>query len=774
MPPRKKQQPEQHDEEVSDDTIEFPPHLRTVPPPTLEGVPNPRHYQIRVGRLNYIAEHSLMQGGSIPFNLDSAVKSVLREAELSGINDRQVTDFRTDDQKIADVLDRLERSGATLLEATDAELDAIERMMDKVDQMSIDVHREMMDRSARQETERGKAFRRTLARVRRTRQRAKMDFHPDWIPRVKGVLTPQAASELYGNAFRAMHLLRYMLYVCRSGDGSTQNQLAADVLQMSKHHVEMSWGYWLRQNGLIPKNGELVPYRWEGLALILPPRHGKTLMGCAMCAIQLAQNPNTKIIHGHYSEDMAKLNLGFVAQMFDRGNPMGRRNFALYGVEKNTREVNNSETLTLHRSKPSRQPSMRCAGVQSGINGSDADFVWLDDENDQKVVLEEPLRKKVRVRVDGTWLTRRQSAASWVLTTATIWHRDDSVSVRISNARDGKERCLVIVRGVGKKVFDKAGRERFDDTYPLWEERFGRQWLQSMKDRLGSLYRPMYLCDPVGDDVRVVRKLAVYDPTDDVHQRFVTEAHYVLSIDPSATANKHSDDTGWVYAAIGPVVRTTVDSAGRESVSERTELRVIEAGEMKVEAVQIIDFIRQFCISHQVDEVIVETAASFAIIPQIIERDFGIKVVSYNVQGRHFVGGKVGRLRMVAPMLEASPHSDGKVRACVAFPGVRILGGGAVKLDPEYEWLQRQILDAGFVKADHAMDAITQMIRYLSPQLSDGAIELGGRVSDAIRKVEADNVARMRRMLEEANRKVDEKVDVNTEESLWISNRSSS
>lgn len=765
----------QDEPDDSSDQIELPAHLRTVPAATVDGIPNPRHYQIRVARLNYIAEHGLMSGGSIPFNLDSAVKSILREAELAGVHERQVTDLRTDDQKVADVLDRLERSGATLLEATDAELDAIEKMMDRVDTISIEVHREMMERSieaAKRESERGKAFRRTLERVRRLRIRARQDFHMDWIPKVQGVLSPRAAADLYGDAFRAMHLLRYMLYVCRSGDGATQNQLAADVLQMSKHHVEMSWGYWLREKGLVPSNGQLVPYKWDGLALILPPRHGKTLMGCAMAALQLAKNPNIKVIHGHYSEDMAKLNLGFVSQMFDRGNPMGRRNFALYGVEKNTREVNNSETLTLFRSKPSRQPSMRCGGVLSGINGSDADFVWLDDENDQKVVLEEPVRNKIRIRVDGTWLTRRQSASSWVLTTATIWHRDDSVSVRIAKAREGRERVLVIVRGVGRKYYDKHARERFDDTFPLWPERFGREWLQGMKDRLGSLYRPMYLCDPVGDDVRIVRRLAVYDPTDEVHQRFVTEARYILSIDPSATANRHSDDTGWVYAGIGPVVRKSVNDSDHESVSERTELRIIEAGEMKIEGVQIIDFIRQFCQNHPVDEVIVETAASFAIIPQIIERDFGIKVVSYNVQGRNFVGGKVGRLRMVAPMLEATPHSDGKVRACVAFPGVSILGGKALKLDPEYEWLQRQILDAGFVKADHAMDSITQMIRYLSPELSDGAIELSGRVSDAIRKVEAQNIERMRAMMDEANDKREQKMDPNTEEAIWMCNRS--
>lgn len=83
----------------------------------------------------------------------------------------------------------------------------------------------------------------------------------------------------------------------------------------------------------------------------------------------------------------------------------------------------------LVRSGKALDPSLHAMGVDSKGIGGRADVIVFDDVCDEKNTESEDVRRKIKLRVHRTWMSRRRHPrTSRVLWIATIWHDDDATS----------------------------------------------------------------------------------------------------------------------------------------------------------------------------------------------------------------------------------------------------------------------------------------------------------------------------------------------------------
>lgn len=701
-----------------------------LPPRVINGQPNATYYREAYALINRMMMRAVQNGDKIPFNYESAINGMDKEAKAAGFDPKVVRDQRTPDQVIDQAIDRLCESRESALELADSELDllisTLEQRMDAADRLV----NEQFDDRIRDADSRPKAWAERLKRIKRLRQRAKY-------PSPFKTRTPKALR------LEGAHVLRLMVYVGRSNLAQVHTKSPADAVYLiSHHHAKMSLDVWQARNCVRwgparsdphgPSVANLGESPYKGAVLVIGPGHGKTDFGRYFVASEIAKNPHTQAMLNHAQGDKARENLAYLASLFTNDTPAGRRFYSLFGLEL---EKNNVKEFRLKLPDRLKAPTATASGVNSKISGSNASLQWWDDPVDQSEIDSETQRHGTFNTLNGTWLTRmRGSDGTFLLITATLWHLDDAVSRYIQMARDGKMFMRVSRQPCG-------GPKSSPAFFPIWPEMYPARELRAKYQSMQNpgLYSAAYMCDPSSDETKIVKKLRLYDPNTEEHVQFMENSTKHMSLDPAATRGERADLAGVVYAGLGSV-RTEREVDGRKVTATEKRLRMIEVTSIPATQAELVIYTVNLCKVRSVDSVMVETRSGFNATADMFENYHGIPVTRLDPKNKN----KEERLRAAAPAVE-NANSDLGIWAVVEFPGV-FNDKGEWVIDPRFEQLANEILTFGVCATDHILDAFTQMVIYFTPELGIGT---GGVVSKIARHEADTRDPRIRGLLKE-------------------------
>ncbi|HYD00356.1 MAG TPA: hypothetical protein VEB22_03950, partial [Phycisphaerales bacterium] len=205
-----------------------------------------------------------------------------------------------------------------------------------------------------------------------------------------------------------------------------------------------------------------------------------------------------------------------------------------------------------------------------------------------------------------------------------------------------------------------------------------------------------------------------------------------LSVDPAGTNKQTSDPAGLIYAGQG-YVSQEYDENGVRIHRREPQLRILDALEVPSNQVEIVQYMKKYATERPVDQFHVECRSGYTATADMIEAWFGVEVQ------RHDPGPikKGVRLQSAAGLIDEGIYDAGGPHAVVLFPGMK-LADGTIGPDPQWEWLYDQFLKFGFIKHDHCVDAGTQLINRLAPDLRAGTEGLITRHIIKTSKLNAD------------------------------------
>jgi hypothetical protein len=695
-------------------------HLGHPPPRDVEGRPNPDYYRWMYALGNMLAVQAILQQQRLPFNYESFIRGVDQEAKAAGFDPKLLKDRRSDAQVMDDAVDRLLGAPDARWEVEDRTADLIEERM----KLAVDLCQQIIDGmvegdrdKAAERIERGKAWVRRLEQVRRLRNWAR---HP--VPKTD-------AWRGHAHAWRASRVLRLMLYVGRSNIPSKDP--LDRVFQIARHHAHMAVAIWEAEHKVWIDASGVHPggFDYSGAVVVAPPGHGKSELANHKMLEWLADDPDTQGIWGHAQAEKAQENVQYIASCFQATTEQGRRFAALFGGMSLVQE--SGRQFRLDRPHRLKQPTLQAFGMKAAINGANASKIVLDDIVDQKEVHQETERKRTFDRLTGTVLQRKRGAGrAFDLTVCTLWHEDDANNRRIQMARRKKARLRVCILACG------GPDEQFR---PLWPEMYPARYLREQHALNSAVYAAAFQGNPTLKTSRIVRAVRLYAPytrdgrLDPEHERYLNAAAVHLSVDPAATNREQSDKAGIVVLAEGPVSWETADELGPIHHTER-RVRVLDAYQMHATQSEAVEWIGDYLERHRrVRSVHVETKSAFVGMAEMFKNKYGLDVV------RHEPGQKSKeiRLRGCAAMIDNSLAHLGTC-AVVEFPGVWERGDdGETTLvpDPDIAWLIDEVLNFGVCAHDHGLDALTQVLNWMAPDVGVGAGAASAQVIQAKRKV---------------------------------------
>lgn len=718
-----------------------------------DGTLNRAHFASRLRELNDRQKESLDTDRKGLQGYESLKKGILAEAEMLGLSQEAILDERSDADRVMDAINRMmDTGGESVLEETEATIAAMEKSI----KAAIDGVQELIDaekqaqlseavkiRTSR-EKRLGKQWLSLLERVRRLRTITR-----EKIPKVRDRIPGHLTSE-FDDAYEVTWFWRVAVYVYRSDlDAKTT---AETIIETAPHHCKMIWRLWKARHGAkvyctgtqeeidrtpgVFWHGPLKDlwtikkhaYKCEGMILIAPPRHGKSTIGTAWMTSEYIENARTQGILVHQDEDLASKNFGLVKSAFDITASAGRRCHALFGIRMAKEGKSSSEFRLMHRNR-TRDPQLRAKGVRSGAGGANADIQWWDDPVKQEEAQQAEVREATFTKLTQQFLPRKQGKYPFVLVTATLWHYDDAVCRLIRQAQRNDKDSIPWAIHI-QKVGGPNTKPPFFHIWKRYSPSVLRARFNEMQDPAG--WSSQYMANPKPDELRIVKRLALYDPSTDQHADFLKNAEYHVSLDPSATSRdstkKGTDKAGLVYAAVGDLVSAR-PVEGTTQIDRWRRVRVLDMREFYAGPTEAVDEVAQYAESNKVDRIHVEVVTFSVAIVELLKSRFGLtssQVISHNANASK---SKEVRLRSVSPMLEDSFRDQGLPGAVVEFPGVR-REDGSLELDPKFAWAARQIIDFGAVDGDHIVDALTQLLKYLQNDVRPG----GGEVSEFIRQ----------------------------------------
>lgn len=703
--------------------------IEGLPPKRVDGKPNASYYAALLGWLNDAQARSIKDNGYGIRDFEATQKSILAEGKVNGFDPDAVVDNRPESVKLREVASMFLNGDFPMLEMRDEELAALDRLMiAAIDDIEKDIEatvkKHQGDYDSEERTRRlaarlqqGKAWRDRIAKVKRLK-----DLARNPIPKCLS----HRENHIQRHAMSASRLLRYMLYTMRTNLSSQQaTGGTASFIQISHHHRKMALGAYKAHHSYdITKDGFVKrAKRTTGLMFIVPPGHSKTTMVIAIIADALSENPYLKVLISHAKELNASDNLVYLTAFFQTDSPTGRRNHALYENLPPVKEATKFRMI-LQTDEQSRSPTVSANGATAKVGGVDADILWEDDVVDVAERDSETLRDSKKQAVNALGDRLRDSNTSFRYVSATAWHEDDANMARVKMIYDGKLDMHLVKMGCG-------GPSGVPQFAPLWPEMYPASYLRTKYEMDPLLYSATYMSNPRSEELQIVKKLRFYDPSTETHKEFLNGSINYLSVDPAATAREKSDKAGIIYAGLGDV-----------SDGERSErrLRIYDARQITADPEGAKQFIYGFAFGHKVDYVAIEEVGFSGSMRVAINNELGIDCIPCPTMSK----SKELRLKAVAPLLEDKRHSEAHGGAVVEFPGVRNQHGTLV-CDPQFEWLARQFYRFGSIKDDHGLDAVNQLVAYLT---RTGELQAGtGFVTDKVREAVLDGDPRIRAAL---------------------------
>lgn len=706
--------------------IEF--ERKNLPPAVLDGRANPEYYRVKLSNLLAMNESCLATYGAGLPQFSDQLRGIKEEAKLAGIDTNRLGDMRSEMDLAVDAAMAIVNGEKSIFEMMEKEIAALESAMDKADSRVTEIYRRQKDQARERgvepmlSTQRFNAAKKAWAdlfrRVRTLQERARAEI-------------PKGTPDPVAHPIRAAHVLRFMIYTGRS-QSTDRIEQNGGVFDPAEHLCQTALFVYKAEVGLhMHRDGvQEGVARKEGVLIVFPMGHGKTEFTCSHCALRICKNPYTQAKYLHAKSEMAKAAMQYIAKRLDAEYAEGRRTRALYPNVRLASSGNKANTLQVELPRALKDHTLQAHGISEKASGANADTLYIDDPCDQKEMESETERDRTHSRINGTWLRRLRGTKTFYIIVGTIWHMDDAICRRMKLHAEGKLNIGVLRMGCGgPHGAPWAPDEPFAS---VWPEEFPPARLESIYNQLNdpSAYARFYMCDPVAEESRIVKRLRFYDPAEieeetgeRVHARFLASAEFHISCDPAAQSGSKHDRAGVVYAAMGSL--RTVRSQGVERVvTDRPCLRFLDMREIQASQLELVNFVGDYAQQHTLDYVHVEVVSGFYGTVEMLRNMYGIDAVQHGTQGKK----KDIRLRQVAPLLD-----DALGNAVVEFPGVREFdesGNPRIVPDRRYAWFYSELLNFGAAESDHAVDAVVHLVRHLTPDLSPGR---EGRVSAMVR-----------------------------------------
>lgn len=667
------------------------------------------------------------------------ILSVYRqEAAAYGLDLTKLADARSDEERLQEAVDAILTSPEEVFALVDEQIDTLEAAFEQVRQFGEDYF------TARQrETTRPKELAEAwIARLRRIRALRK---------RAMEIRTETSRDAKLNNATR---LLRYMIYTGRDDKGA--------VYSVGFHMVKMSVDLFMAQHGAVwdcegmklpgeqvgpapmagERDGRLINdgTKADGAVMMYPPRHTKTTVLRFWCGQTINEDPVTQGVYLHDKEDESKDFKQHVGNLFDPQTSSGRRSLSLYPQNRLADYDNNAYNLRVWTPDPPKNPNLHASSIWSSALGKNLNWIIADDvipQEDQNQPTERDRRKR---KFRGTWLTRFVGGKGFYILSGYPWHHDDLLWETYKLARKGVEsnwtaglRVLVSKMPVG------GPKTNFKS---IWPDMFPPQTLRAMYRKINdaAIWSANFMLNPITDDMKIVKKVRLYDVDEDEHQLFVQGAVIHVSVDPAATARVDSDKAGFILAGFGDAIfQERVGDLIKQS--SETVIRILEAKEFYATQIELVDHIAELASGRKIDLVHVEVVQGFVAVLEMLSRVHGIQSVIEHKPGNK---NKEQRLRAVASMLEdGSPG----LRAVVEFPGRKNEHGVLEPLDGVRHLID-YVINFKVTTGHHSLDALTQLCKHLAPAVGIGE----GSVSKEMRENAGLPANRLTRLYAEMER----------------------
>lgn len=665
-------------------------------------------------------------------------------ARAHGIDWSKAADMRTPEQIAADaVADLIKMGPSELLCQTDEMLDAMEAQLDNVDRLGGLVYDRLNNMSASQVLETdampdgqnpdeppgpkavaaaAHRWKRRIRRVRELARRAREKCDPEAVGRERRIQ-------------ESTHLLRYMLYVNRSERPNLESP-AEKLFEFGEIHVRAVMGLYFSRNGYgLTKFGLLAPgdkfgnpgrervfegMHYSGTGIMLPPRHGKTVIIRGDMALAINLDPEVQMAVVHDTEDMASKILVAVKTCFDRETEQGRRNYRLFPYELDATDNNNYSIRVKTKNRP-QNPNLIACGIWTSGLGNNLHRLYGDDIVPASDVYEAARRTRRIRQFHTVWGSRDQGSCAYATLTGYPHHHQDLMwktweGAKLSaktNGRQGLKWWFVRIPVGGPK--DKPGIPKFRSIFSVYSSKWLRDKYRSYSDR--SVWAANYELDPLPEGSKIVERVLLYDSESPDTQRMLNASEHLLSIDPTSTKNpKTSDMVGVTIGALGEVVSLREDEFGHEHETRKRMLYLTHSDEFHATQPEIIDHMMAIGqsrpLNREINQAIIEVTGVGHSLVDFLESIHGINGVYEATASKN----KAERFRAVAGMMDNSDPVNSP--PCVALPGRRKRDengepiDGSLELMPGFEQIYNYIVNFTMESGFHSLDSFVHMIEF--------------------------------------------------------------
>jgi len=193
----------------------------------------------------------------------------------------------------------------------------------------------------------------------------------------------------------------------------------------------------------------------------LPREHGKTINMLAKAAHVIGHNPDIRMKIVSSTDEIG------VARNTALGEVLSHPVYNEVFPHIQRGRSWSDEKFTVKRNVITPEPTCEGFGVMSKGTGGRCDFMWLDDIDDEEVVVSNVKRNRNRERTANVWLNLLAPQGK-AFALCTPWHEADTVHMLKNN---------------GWPVF----RRPVHDMTPVWPERWGVKQLEERRRKIGSL-----------------------------------------------------------------------------------------------------------------------------------------------------------------------------------------------------------------------------------------------------------------------------------------------
>ncbi|MEH7082959.1 phage terminase large subunit [Neobacillus drentensis] len=236
-----------------------------------------------------------------------------------------------------------------------------------------------------------------------------------------------------------------------------------------------------------------IPKENQYIALSIPPRHGKSMtITETLPSYYLGNFPNDRVILAGYNSDFAT--------KFGKKN---KEKVERYGEKIFGRSIKKGFSSATDYDIEGHRGGVISRGILSGVTGEGSDLMIIDDPIKTR---EEADSQVTRNKIWGEWIdsfSTRLHPAAIVIIIMTRWHEDDLVG-RLLNEEYGEPLpWRVINLPLEAEDNDQLGRKIGE---PLWEERYGYEFIETRKKMSASSFNALYQGRPTSPEGNLIKR----------------------------------------------------------------------------------------------------------------------------------------------------------------------------------------------------------------------------------------------------------------------------